>query len=84
MVSRLDQLVSEFMAREFAMSPTLATAVGADGYDALLPDLSESAILANERADDDWCTRFSELPDDPDPDMFRWLDALLVRPDAAR
>ena len=64
-VSPLDQLVSEFMAREFAMSPTLATAVGADGYDALLPDLSESAILANERADDEWTERFSAsaLPD---------------------
>ena len=62
-VSTLDQLVSEFMAREFAMSPTLATAVGADGYDALLPDLSESAIRANELADDQWGSRFAALPD---------------------
>ncbi|MEO6715488.1 MAG: DUF885 domain-containing protein [Mycobacteriales bacterium] len=60
--SQLDQLVSDFIAREFALSPTLASAVGADGYDALLPDLTETAILAAERDDDEWAARFGALP----------------------
>lgn len=63
MPSPLDQLVTEFIAREFAQSPTLATAVGADGFDDLLPDLSEAAILADEREDDAWSRRFAALAD---------------------
>jgi uncharacterized protein (DUF885 family) len=61
--SPLDQLVADFIAREFALSPTLASALGADGYDALLPDLSESAIVAAAKEDDDWAARFDALPD---------------------
>ncbi|MDQ1709438.1 MAG: hypothetical protein QOG49_823, partial [Frankiaceae bacterium] len=63
MPSPLDQLVADFIAREFALSPTLASALGADGYDALLPDLSESAIVAAAKEDDDWAARFDALPD---------------------
>lgn len=63
MPSPLDLLITDFIAREFAQSPTLATAVGADGFDAQLPDLSETAILAAEHDDDLWQQRFAALPD---------------------
>ena len=63
MPSPLDLLVTDFIAREFALSPTLATAVGADGFDDLLPDLSEPAIRAAELADDEWAKRFTALLD---------------------
>jgi uncharacterized protein (DUF885 family) len=62
--TNLDDLVSDFLAREFDRSPTFATALGADGYDELLPDLSAQGIVAQERADDEWLERFTALTDD--------------------
>jgi uncharacterized protein (DUF885 family) len=62
--STLDDLVDDFLVREFRRSPTYATALGADGYDEALPDLSAPAIQAEERADDEWLGRFSALADD--------------------
>jgi uncharacterized protein (DUF885 family) len=60
----LDPLIDALLADEFAAAPTLASALGADGYDDLLPDLTGSAIRAREARDDEWAARFSALPDD--------------------
>ncbi|HZG94209.1 MAG TPA: DUF885 family protein, partial [Mycobacteriales bacterium] len=60
----LDPLIDALLADEFAAAPTLASALGADGYDDLLPDLTGSAIRAREARDDQWAARFSALPDD--------------------
>ncbi|MEP7054370.1 MAG: DUF885 domain-containing protein [Actinomycetota bacterium] len=77
MPSPLDQLIADFMTREFALSPTLATAVGVDGFDDQLPDLSETAILSAERADDEWAARFAGFADD-DLSLDEQIDRDLV------
>ena len=60
----IDPLIDALLADEFAAAPTLATALGADGYDHLLPDLTASAIRSREVKDDEWAARFSAVPDD--------------------
>jgi uncharacterized protein (DUF885 family) len=62
-VRPLDELVDAFLVHEFRTSPTLASALGVEGYDDRLPDLSADAIGARERAEDQWAERFATLPD---------------------
>jgi uncharacterized protein (DUF885 family) len=57
----LDVLVDGFLADEFAWSPTLASALGVEGYDDRLPDLSAAAFAARERTDEQWAARFAGL-----------------------
>jgi uncharacterized protein (DUF885 family) len=61
---RLDALVDGFLADEFTASPTLASALGVEGFDDRLPDLSAAAFAARARQDDEWSERFAGLRDD--------------------
>jgi uncharacterized protein (DUF885 family) len=52
------------LASEFEDSPTLATALGADGYDHLLGDYSAEGFAAREEKNRAWLARFSGLADE--------------------
>ncbi|HEV2891845.1 MAG TPA: DUF885 domain-containing protein [Frankiaceae bacterium] len=62
--SALDQLIDEYLTWQWEANPVLATALGADGYDHLLPDLSASAYARRERDEEGWLERFRAHGDD--------------------
>ena len=59
----IDSLVDEYVAWQFAESPTAATFHGADGHDDELPDLSAAGYARREAAEDGWMDRFQALAD---------------------
>ena len=77
-----DALVEEFLADQYATTPTLASRLGVEGYDDRLPDLSADAIRAQERRDDEWAARFAGLDDGelgPDERIDRDLVLMTLR-----
>lgn len=62
-MTEIDALVDEYVAWEFAESPTAATFHGADGHDDELPDLSAAGFARRDAAEDDWVRRFGALAD---------------------
>lgn len=59
-----DGLIDEFLLSEYEESPTLATSLGLDGYDHLLPDLSERGFARRIEKNTGWLERFESLPDE--------------------
>ena len=60
----LDALLEEFLADELAESPTHATALGVEGRDHELPDLSEAGFDRRADKEDEWLRRFAVVGDD--------------------
>lgn len=56
-----DGLLDEFLADEMAASPTTATALGVQGYDDQLPDLTAAGFAAREATDDRWTERLAAV-----------------------
>jgi uncharacterized protein (DUF885 family) len=54
-------LVDELMEREFEESPTMAAAVGRDGYDHRLDDLSADGFERRTSDDQHWLRRFGQV-----------------------
>jgi uncharacterized protein (DUF885 family) len=80
--SALDRLVDEYLAWQWQANPVLATALGVDGYDHLLPDLSADGYARRAREEDAWVERFRAMPDDglnPDERIDRDLALSTLR-----
>ncbi len=56
-----DRLVEDFLTAEYVATPTLASSVGIDGYDSLLPDLTSAGYAARAADEDTWFERFRAL-----------------------
>jgi uncharacterized protein (DUF885 family) len=77
-----DKLVDELIADQFAASPVLASALGADGYDGLLPDMAATAVASRERTDDAWAARLGAIDDrtlSPEQRVDRDLALMVLR-----
>lgn len=61
--SEMDRLVGEYLTWLWETNPVLATALGIDGYDERLPDLSASGYDRKAREEDAWLERFRAVPD---------------------
>ncbi len=72
-----DRAIDELVAREFAESPRLAAAVGGDGFDDRLDDLSASGHERRERQDGLWRQRFERF-DPSDLTVDQAIDRDLV------
>lgn len=59
-----DTLAADLLAEQCAANPLLGSALGLTEYDELLPDMSASAVSAQERAEDSWAQRLRVLPAD--------------------
>ena len=59
-----DGLVDELIADQFAANPVLASALGADGHDDRLPDMTATAVASRESADDAWTQRLAGVTDE--------------------
>jgi uncharacterized protein (DUF885 family) len=59
-----DQLLAALMDREFEESPTMAAALGRDGFDDRLDDLSADGFERRSHGDREWLRRFRQF--DPD------------------
>jgi uncharacterized protein (DUF885 family) len=59
----LDTLIDEWLREEAAAHPVRATALGIDGHDDALDDMSESAIHERERRDDHWLSVLGSIGD---------------------
>ncbi|MDQ1712514.1 MAG: hypothetical protein QOE45_1964, partial [Frankiaceae bacterium] len=67
--SALDLLVDEYMVWLWTVSPVLATALGVDGHDDRVPDLTAAAFERRAVEEDAWLARFRALADgDLNPD----------------
>jgi uncharacterized protein (DUF885 family) len=53
-MAELDTLLDEWLREETTANPVRATALGIDGHDDRLDDVSEAAIRERERRDDHW------------------------------
>lgn len=62
--SALDLLIDEFLGWQWETNPVLATALGVEGYDSRLPDLSAAAYERRARDEDAWLERFRAHADD--------------------
>jgi uncharacterized protein (DUF885 family) len=72
-----EQLLDELMAREFEESPMMAAAVGRDGFDHRLDDLSADGFARRSSGDGDWLRRFDGVdPGTLTPDQA--IDRALV------
>jgi uncharacterized protein (DUF885 family) len=72
-----DQSIDELMAREFDESPRLASAVGRDGFDDRVDDLSASGYERRLREDGAWLQRFDRF-DPSDLTADQAIDRALV------
>jgi uncharacterized protein (DUF885 family) len=72
-----EQLLDELMAREFEESPMMAAAVGRDGFDHRLDDLSANGFERRSSGDREWLLRFDQVdPGTLTPDQA--IDRALV------
>ncbi|MCI0686074.1 MAG: DUF885 domain-containing protein [Sporichthyaceae bacterium] len=82
-----DALADQLVRDQLSAEPVLGTQLGLTDYDAALPDRSQDAILARERAEDAWLDRFTAL--DPaeltqDEQVDRDLVVMVLRGRAIR
>jgi uncharacterized protein (DUF885 family) len=80
--SALDRLVDEYLDWLWAESPVSATALGVDGHDDRLPDLTAEGFARRAQAEDGWLARFRALGDDglgPDERIDRDLAISTLR-----
>jgi uncharacterized protein (DUF885 family) len=81
-VPDMHQLIEDFLANEWELSPIRASSVGLTAYDERLDDMSAEAF---QRRDDDaaeWLRRFEAMPDDDlstDQQIDRDLVAAMLR-----
>ncbi|HEX8003415.1 MAG TPA: DUF885 domain-containing protein [Mycobacteriales bacterium] len=80
--SALDRLVDEFLDWQWETNPVLATALGVDGHDDRLPDLSAGGFERRAREEDAWLERFRAHADatlNPDERIDRDLAISTLR-----
>ncbi|HEU0129412.1 MAG TPA: DUF885 domain-containing protein [Mycobacteriales bacterium] len=80
--SAADRLIAEYLGWIWRTNPVAATALGVDGHDGRLPDLTAEAFAAKAADEDAWLARFAALPDDelnPDERIDRDLAVSTLR-----
>ncbi|MFN2613802.1 MAG: DUF885 domain-containing protein [Actinomycetota bacterium] len=76
MTRPFDDVVEAYLDDLLRENPVLATALGADGYDELLPDLSADGFARRATQEDEWLTRLGAqrdltLDEEIDRDLIR-------------
>jgi uncharacterized protein (DUF885 family) len=72
-----EEAIEHLMAREFEESPRMAAAVGRDGFDDRLDDLSAAGFERRDADEERWIARF-EAFDDADLSFEQTIDRALV------